>query len=473
MLSSASPKWQCDWVAIFVLCAALALGGATEQGYWSDTIVQLVSLALLLTIVIVATHSGRLSALGLPVLLASIAVAVPAAQLIPLPPGLWSVLAGRGPIYEGFVQAGIDPLWMPLSLSPEKTLRSCVALAPPLAIFLAAAFLGSGTRKWMTLTVLIFAGLSVILGIAQGVGGASSPLRFYEITNIKPVGFFANRNHYSAFLYSAASFLGAWSIWLIRNRAGRIPFFLVLCSVLYVFVIFAILSATSRAGIILMVLAGLGLLAMAWREIGRLGVPALVHFKDYSSFLAKPLLAAGAIAFLVAGSVWFFYSAQHEARFYIFRTAWTAANFYAPVGAGFGTFAAIYQGFEVPEHITSEYINRAHCDWLEIWLEGGVLSVAAGAAFSAWFFTASARAWRNANENVADFDQILARASTIVIALLALHSLVDYPLRTTAMACVFALACGNLIAYRSAEGARRLPRANLGTVVASSGPGAV
>jgi len=42
-------------------------------------------------------------------------------------------------------------------------------------------------------------------------------------------------------------------------------------------------------------------------------------------------------------------------------------------------------------------------------------------------------------------DQLLRRAASLSIVLLAAHSLVDYPLRTTALMAVFAFACGLLI----------------------------
>src|SRR5690606_465747 len=40
---------------------------------------------------------------------------------------------------------------------------------------------------------------------------------------------------------------------------------------------------------------------------------------------------------------------------------------------------------------------------------------------------------------------LLARAATIALGLLVAHSVVDYPLRTGAMAAVFAFACGLLV----------------------------
>ena len=54
--------------------------------------------------------------------------------------------------------------------------------------------------------------------------------------------------------------------------------------------------------------------------------------------------------------------------------------------------------------------------------------------------------WRSAPaRGASELDWTLARAATIVVALLVAHSFVDYPLRTGAMMAVMAFACALLI----------------------------
>src|SRR6516225_4991397 len=54
--------------------------------------------------------------------------------------------------------------------------------------------------------------------------------------------------------------------------------------------------------------------------------------------------------------------------------------------------------------------------------------------------------WRNERPmGASELDWSLARAATVVAALLIAHSLVDYPLRTGAMMAVMAFACALLI----------------------------
>jgi hypothetical protein len=67
-------------------------------------------------------------------------------------------------------------------------------------------------------------------------------------------------------------------------------------------------------------------------------------------------------------------------------------------------------------------------------------------AFAVWFLLAARKAWTAAPKLSADiFDTYLPRAATIVICLLLCHSVLDYPLRTTAISSIFAFACALLI----------------------------
>ena len=65
--------------------------------------------------------------------------------------------------------------------------------------------------------------------------------------------------------------------------------------------------------------------------------------------------------------------------------------------------------------------------------------------FFVWLTRSSFRAWRSGQGGTDALDTALARAASIVVVLLMLHSIVDYPLRTTATMVVFALACALLI----------------------------
>jgi O-antigen ligase len=327
-------------------------------------------------------------------------------------------------------------------LDPSATWQAAQSLIVPCAIFLATLRIGNRGRRSLSLIFVAGAAASVFLGLAQLAQGDASGLRFYPITNAADsVGFFANRNHYAALLYTAIPFAAVWLIALLHGRL-RDRWLPVAALVLtYVLLIVGLAMARSRAGVFLA-------LAMAIAS-------ALLAAFDRGG-VAKRSLAVVAIALVVGLAVAFQYAffgllgrldddVLADFRLTIDGITVNAAHAFLPVGSGFGTFVPVYQMFETPNALISAYINHAHNDWLETWLEGGWTSIAIAGAFVVWFVAATWRVWRGEMPGAAPIDQNLARAASVVIAGLLLHSLVDYPLRTTALMTLFAFAAGLLI----------------------------
>jgi O-antigen ligase len=83
--------------------------------------------------------------------------------------------------------------------------------------------------------------------------------------------------------------------------------------------------------------------------------------------------------------------------------------------------------------------NRAHNDYLEIGLEAGLLGYLAVVASTIVIVAMFWRSWRAVQ---AMHSQLVFGAA--VLLLIALHSVVDYPLRSMAIACLVGLASGML-----------------------------
>jgi O-antigen ligase len=133
-----------------------------------------------------------------------------------------------------------------------------------------------------------------------------------------------------------------------------------------------------------------------------------------------------------------------EARFAAWPTVVQAAWSFMPLGAGVGAFERVFRAAEPLGLVGPTFFNHAHDEYLEIWLETGVVGPALVAAFAVWFALASVRAWRRGGEP-------LARGASVGVGLILAQSVVDYPLRTETVACLFAFACGCLAAQRSAD----------------------
>ena len=63
-------------------------------------------------------------------------VALPALQLVPLPPSVWTSLPGAAP-GGPFTFLDRELPWAPISVAPTGTWLSLMSLLPPLAVFFA------------------------------------------------------------------------------------------------------------------------------------------------------------------------------------------------------------------------------------------------------------------------------------------------------------------------------------------------
>ncbi|HEV2043803.1 MAG TPA: O-antigen ligase domain-containing protein, partial [Sphingomicrobium sp.] len=96
----------------------------------------------------------------------------------------------------------------------------------------------------------------------------------------------------------------------------------------------------------------------------------------------------------------------------------------------------IYAHYEDPATVERTYVNHAHNDYMEIVLETGLPGAVLLLLFLIWWSSRAFAIWRS--PNAAE----LGRAACIASAAILLHSLVDYPLRTAAIATTMAMALG-------------------------------
>jgi hypothetical protein len=436
-----------------VMTATLVLGGGTVGGFLSDAVLQLLAIPLLLLSLwkmfeVPLTKQMRRAAWF------CLAIAMfPLIQLIPLPPWLWTTLPHRQPSAEAFDILGQAVAWMPISVSPELTWLSVLSLIPPLAIFLGTLLLTYRERRLLILVVLAVGTISVFVGLVQVAQGPESPLRFFEITNpTEAVGFFANRNHFAALLYCLLVFSVAWAAQAaMAIKFGVQPkeydFVAIVGAVAGFILLVALLAAQAMARS----RAGLGLTMVALFCAIGLGFsnrrPILGITPKWLVFSAIAVAAMFAVEFALYRILdRFTFDPLETARHAIALTTIEAAKAYLPLGSGLGTFVPVYAMFEKTETITNAYVNRAHSDVLEMSLEAGLPGIAMMGLFVIWLVRRSVDIWRNGPPRGAnELDWSLARAATIVTALVMVHSFVDYPLRTGAMAAVIALACALLM----------------------------
>lgn len=452
--------------AYFAAC--LTLGGGTRNGFLSDVVLQVLAVPLVLwagwRLLDVPREAGGRRARG-ALLACLIVAALPIAQLVPLPPELWRSLPGRTDLVDTLTAAGLEVGWLPLSVVPGGTWLSALAVLPPMAVLLSVLQLDYAERRRLLLVFLIVGVLGAVLGLVQLAQGQASPWRFYAFTNpTETVGFFANRNHHAALLNCLLPITAAWmlaalskamrtgAIW--SRRATPHVTAAIIATLTLLVAIAAQLLARSRAGLGLMPFALAGALVIAYAvpsgtadprpEARRSGVLRVFNW--------LLLIVVGLALSLAAQSAFdgirgrLLADLQADGRIPLARNTFDAAMAYMPFGSGMGTFVQIYQSFEsAADGFTFSFVNRAHNDFLELWLETGLLGLVGMFLFLAWFARAGVRVWRRGLPGARHEDNLLGYAAALVLLLLLAHSAVDYPLRTTALLAVFASAVAMMV----------------------------
>lgn len=412
----------------------LVLGGSV-RGIWANAVLQI--LALPIIVMALSTRSETATPRPVRQLFAICAAATGLAlvQLVPLPPTIWMLLPGRGDVVQGFRMLGQPLPWLPISLSPHATLSAILWLLPAFAVLLAVTRFQSVRASWLAAVVAAATVAGIGVGALQTTSGnpRMSPWYFYEITNFgSATGFFANVNHMASLLLVCMPFVAALLVSTrTRYKSGRRASGL---TVLF-----------GGAGVLVVVgvamngsLAGLGL------AVPVLAASALVGFQ-----LKPRLWHVGVLgALTVAGATLVFSSsfdnnligieAQRtpDSRYGSFKTGLAAASEHLPLGSGIGSFVELYRTYEDPGQVTQTYMNHVHSDYIELALEAGIPGIVMIVIFLAWWIVRVVSIWRPAEP------MPFARAATIASGAILAHSLVDYPLRTTAIAVVFAMCLG-------------------------------
>jgi O-antigen ligase len=416
------------------LLACLVAGGASAAGYWSNLVLQLVGLVVIVAAVAARRGAPLPAASRQAILLLGLLAALILLQLVPLPPAVWTHLPARGNVAAGFALLRMPLPWLPVSLEPYRTIASALWLLPAVAVFLGIAVLGLYRASWIAWCLAAVSLVSVALGALQRVGGEESGVYLYRITNFGVMtGFFANANHLGTLLITTIPFLGG----LYLHAAGKGRSLQKSSGLLVVLVGTAMILIVGLVGSTS--LAAMGLAAPAAVASALLVLSGRRRLPVWT-FCVLALVLVGSVA-LVFSSPFDNNLTGHRAyttedsRRTSFTLTTRAAKGYFPVGSGIGSFQEVYRMQENPAAVDNFYMNHSHGDYFELALEAGLPGLILVAAFVVWWMRRSFRLWTDPEADP------FAKAATIAIGMMLAHSVVDYPLRTAAMSAVFAACC--------------------------------
>lgn len=415
-----------------LLAIILITGGASRADVLGQPIVRGAAAAALIAAVFLAP-ADTARTMRMPLALLGLAMALALLQLIPLPPAWWSALTGHAPLRQAVTG---DQPWRPWSIQPGATLNAAMSLLVPLAVLLLATAIRRTERALILLVVLVLISASALLGLVQFAGSPfNSP--FVNDSPGDASAFFANRNHFALFLALGCFLAPVWGTWNSRRATWRAP----LAIGLVVLFLLLILASGSRAGVALGLLGtGIGL-GMA-RQLVRHQHWRLPRWAEPLAGAAIVLVGAGFVLIsLLSGraqSIDRLMSVDTAAdmRTRALPTLTEAIMAYFPVGAGFGSFDTVFRMREPFALLKPTYFNHAHNDYLEVLIDGGLPALVLLLLALGWWAMASVRVWRQE----ASSPMMLGRIGSVLVLLILIASLFDYPARTATVMAIVAIA---------------------------------
>jgi hypothetical protein len=439
--------------ALFVACA-IVLGGGGSPNPGTEVLLQLVFVAAALAWLWLPAPRG-----SVPIprsrsfwLICGLALVLPIAQLVPLPPGVWTALDGQGSRAAALALVGSEQSWQPLSHSPPRTLAALLAIVPALFAFFAAASLDARGRTMVVSAIAVMTLVAALVGALQLTLGPSGPHRIYEGYFPSLTGFQANRNSAADVFLIGIAATAAVLMPALAGQGGRearrdrfAPVAkrrtaAILLVVLVAVLFFATLLTASRLGIVLTPLVLIGvwvILLPAMTDLGRWRyVPALATL----ALVPATALLVWQSGNTALGTVAERFIFSDDPRRELWRDGWFAMSEAWPFGVGVGGGQPAMIAAERLEVLDPYLPNRVHNDYLEVALEGGLPAVVLVAAIGLLLAAAAWRSWRARPQ-----ERHLTMLGIVILSVAGVHSFVDYPLRSMALACLVGTGAGLLM----------------------------
>ena len=360
-------------------------------------------------------------------------VAFPLLQIVPVPPDVWQSLPGRELVRESFDLVSLSPeRWFPVSMDSSRTLVAFFGTIVPATIIVIGSALPYDQKRTLAWTVVAGALIVVVLGSLQLASANTLGLLYPE--SLKPdvlYATFSNRNSTGAFFVLTLALIAALPLpkgtgWRIAIASGAI-----------ILAIGVILTQSRSSMVLLLLVAAFASVRLAYSQW---------QVRYGSTPAQKPTILVGAIlAILCFGAVAISAGTggRAEASFDRFNRMDTdrpemwedgiyAAGVYWPVGTGMGTFDDVFQVHESLEYVSARRAGRAHNDFIEIAIEGGLAAVIILLGWLGWCAFAALRP----ADRETRWDRL---GAGVGIACLALQSTLDYPLRNQTLLAVGAV----------------------------------
>ena len=353
-------------------------------------------------------------------------IILPLIQLIPIPADILASFPGQELRFDVLHLVGKSTTWQPISLAPKETAYTAAMGIFFLGFLIACIAIERQKFDFLALSLVIMVAIGALIGALQS-SGAYPFLKFYEHAhNNAATGFFANKNH-MALILSVSLLITKNLIFEKKWKHSQILFFS-----FTIFVFVSVVSTNSRAGILLVIIAIIFTNSAYLNNISNKMIAILIlpfvsflYYVYSSNIFNKVYMRFSDLS--IDGRWDFLINSTSMMRdFFIF-------------GSGYGSFSSIYMTREGIDSVYPFYTNHLHNDFLQLFIEGGLLSLVI-LAFLAFLIY---KAWRASSTSQSSRSAVQTGLS--IIALFAIHSVVDYPLRRPAAIVYFCIGLAYLI----------------------------
>ena len=388
-------------LALALLALAFVTGGSSMDRGWGDVATQL---------------------LALPVLCLAVAVLLRP----PVPRAHWVLMAiaALGPAVVGLQLA------MGTTVTPWASERALYAWLPPVAAFLAGLALPPRAQRNGLRLIVALVTASLLLAYLQLAAPQDSV--FNPFPDLVPMfnGLFANPNHQGTALAIGAVLLLSGAVEDPEARChaseGRRKAFKIGRIGLAVLLLMGIPFTGSR-GMVLIAAAALmalplanGWLASQWRRPG--GRPRVLGI-GVAGVAAAALVAAVTLGWMRVDRL------EGGARSTLAASTTEMAIDAMPMGAGAGSFVPWFDAHIPDALLQYVYYNHAHDEYVQWWLEGGIAGLVWIVLLLFGFVWARPRRGHDGQRPAGAWV-----GSWLGVGILLAHSVVDYPMRTPALA---------------------------------------
>lgn len=353
-----------------------------------------------------------------------------------------------------------------LSIDPHATRMACLAWITPLLLVVASERLARSapTRYRMLWAVAIWTGVLGAIAVIQRVTGSDSLLWIRPVpANSMPLGPFINPNHFAGFVELGILVVVGLALALLAEPGGRLTLESVRSAI--VDRAWALPRLLSLGAIAVVGTCGIVLSASRGAAMALfVGVCVLLPWRRARTFVpvAAVLLLVGGLAVGVAAwlgreestlQTAFFAQGQRDPSLALRSDVWGRTCRiildHPWTGTGLGTFAHAYASYDRE----GEWLgtSQAHNDYLQLASESGLV----GMLLVGWLVLAVARRvlWPALRPGSSRPRWTTAALASAILAML-LHSILEFNLQVPAVAALFAVLGGMLIAAAGERDAR-------------------